>query len=144
MENTKICSKCGKEKPLSDYHKNGFDSHGNQKYRGYCKVCANNIEKARYRKKKQFIESLKESCIKCGETRPYVLDFHHMDKNQKDFTIGQIKKGSLEILKSEIEKCVVLCSNCHREFHYLEREYGITLEDYLNNNNNNNNNNNEE
>jgi len=28
MEETKICSKCGIEKPLSEYHKNGFDSHG--------------------------------------------------------------------------------------------------------------------
>lgn len=130
---TKICSKCGEEKPLSEYHKNGFDSNGNQKYRGYCKICANNIEKERYRRKKQFTESLKESCIKCGESRPYVLDFHHKDKTQKDFTIGQIKKGSLEILKNEIEKCVVLCSNCHREFHYLERECRISLEEYLKN-----------
>lgn len=132
MENTKICSKCGEEKPLTEYHKNGFDSYGNQKYRGYCKNCANNIEKERYRKKKQYTESLKGFCLKCGESRPYVLDFHHKDKAEKDFTIGKIKKDSLKILKEEIDKCVVLCSNCHREFHHLEREYGITLEDYLN------------
>lgn len=51
----KKCSKCGVERPLTDYHKNGFDAHGNQKYRGYCKFCANEIEKARYRKKKERI-----------------------------------------------------------------------------------------
>lgn len=133
MEHTKICSKCKKEKSLFDYHKNGFDRHGNQKYRGYCKDCANEIEKERYKKKKHFTDSLKTCCIKCGETRPYVLDFHHRDKDEKDFTIGKIKKGSLKILKNEIDKCVVLCSNCHREFHYLEREKDISLENYLKN-----------
>ena len=129
----KKCSKCGVERPLTDYHKNGFDIHGNQKYSGYCKFCANEIEKARYRKKKEFTESLKECCIKCGEERPYVLDFHHKDKNEKEFTIGKMKKGSLELLKNEIKKCVVLCANCHREFHYLAREKNITLEQYLQN-----------
>ena len=130
----KKCSKCGVERPLTDYHKNGFDAHGNQKYRGYCKLCANEIEKARYRKKKEFTESLKERCAKCGEDRPYVLDFHHKDKSEKEFTIGKMKKGSLELLENEIKKCVVLCANCHREFHYLEREKNITLEQYLQNN----------
>lgn len=128
---TKICSKCHQEKPLDAYHKNGFDNHGNQKYRGYCKECANKLERERYKKKKQFAESLKEKCEKCGETRAYVLDFHHKDKADKDFTIGQFKKGSLEVIKSEIDKCVVLCANCHREFHFLEREQHITLEEYL-------------
>lgn len=48
MTLTKICSKCKEEKPLSEYHKNGFDRQGNQKYRGYCKECARKIEAARY------------------------------------------------------------------------------------------------
>mgnify|MGYP006878131800 FL=1 len=48
MTMTKICSKCKEEKPLSEYHKNGFDRQGNQKYRGYCKECARKIEAARY------------------------------------------------------------------------------------------------
>ena len=128
---TKVCSKCGKEKPITEYHKNGFDSKGNQKYRGYCKTCANNLEKERYRKKKTFLDSFKHKCEKCGDERPYVLDFHHRDKADKDFTIGKLKKGSSEVLKSEIDKCVVLCSNCHREFHYLERKENLTLEEYL-------------
>lgn len=134
MTKTKICSKCGIEKPLTEYHKNGFDSHGNQKYRGYCKTCANARESARYREKKAFINSQRTPCVKCGESRIYVLDFHHVDETQKEFTIGKLKKGKKELLQNEINKCVSLCANCHREFHYLHSKFGISLEDYLNGN----------
>jgi predicted HNH restriction endonuclease len=60
-----------------------------------------------------------------------VLDFHHIDKETKEFTIGAIKKGSKEKILKEIDKCVCLCANCHREFHHLEREQQITLQEYL-------------
>lgn len=129
---TKICSKCGIEKPLSEYHKNGFDRLGNQKYRGYCKDCANALESARYQQKKAFIDAQRKPCAKCGENRIYVLDFHHIDETQKDFTIGKLKKGNKDILQNEIDKCISLCANCHREFHYLHNNQGLTLEDYLN------------
>ena len=129
---TKICSKCGIEKPLSEYHKNGFDRQGNQKYRGYCKACANAKESARYQEKKAFINSKRTPCVKCGESRIYVLDFHHVDETQKDFTIGKLKKGNQKILENEINKCISLCANCHREFHYFNSLNGLLLEDYLN------------
>ena len=129
---TKICSKCGIEKPLSEYHKNGFDNLGNQKYRGYCKTCANALESARYKRKKEFIDMHRQPCAKCGESRIYVLDFHHIDETQKDFTIGALKKGSESVLLNEIQKCISLCANCHREFHYLHSLYSINLENYLN------------
>ena len=128
---TKICSKCGIEKPLSEYHKNGFDRQGNQKYRGYCKKCANSREMERYWEKRNFIDSHRTVCAKCGESRPHVLDFHHRDPEEKEFTIGKLKKGSKEILQSEIDKCVCLCANCHRDFHYLEKNKFITLDEYL-------------
>ena len=128
---TKICSKCKRELPLTSYHKNGFNSQGRQQYRGYCKDCANNREKARYQEKKDYINQQKVCCEKCGDTRVWVLDFHHRDKDDKDFTIGALKKGSISVIQKEIEKCVVLCANCHREFHYLEREAGLSLEEYL-------------
>ena len=129
---TKICSKCGLEKPLSEYHKNGFDRQGIQKYRGYCKACANARESARYQEKKAFINSQRTPCVKCGESRIYVLDFHHVDETQKDFTIGKLKKGSQKVLQEEINKCISLCANCHREFHYFNSLNGLLLEDYLN------------
>jgi hypothetical protein len=129
---TKKCSKCGRELPLTEFHKNGFNKKGQQQYRGYCKSCANKRESERYYQKKEYIETFKKECAKCGDTRKYVLDFHHKKPSEKDFTIGQLKKGSLDLIKKEVEKCVVLCANCHREFHHLEKISNITLDKYLN------------
>ena len=127
---TKVCSKCGIEKPISEYHKNGFDRQGNQKYRGYCKICANKREMERYWEKRAFVDAQRDKCAKCGDERSYVLDFHHTDAAEKEFTIGKMKKGSFDVIQTEIDKCVCLCANCHREFHYLEKS-GITLDEYL-------------
>jgi ribosomal protein L30E len=52
------------------------------------------------------------------------LQFHHIDPSQKDFNIGG--RGSTrawETIKAEIEKCILLCANCHAEEHYKEMEY---------------------
>lgn len=127
--NTKVCSKCGVEKPVSEYHKNGFDRLGNQQYRGYCKTCANKRETERYWEKRAFVDSKRDKCAKCGDNRSYVLDFHHKDPHEKSFTIGKMSKGT-EALQEEIEKCVCLCANCHREFHHFEK-MGLTLSEYL-------------
>lgn len=129
---TKICSKCGIEKPLSEYHKNGFDRQGNQKYRGYCKACANKRETERYWEKRAFINTQRTKCAKCGDERSYVLDFHHINPEEKEFTIGKLRCGAKETLQKEIDKCVCLCANCHREFHHLNRiNPDLTLAEYL-------------
>ena len=128
---TKICSKCGIEKAITEYHKNGFDAQGNQKYRGYCKECACKTEAARYRAKQEFVNAQKKECVKCGDKREYVLDFHHKDPNEKEFTIGRTGTRMTMALQNEIDKCVVLCANCHREFHYLEKQKKISLEEFL-------------
>ena len=128
---TKICSKCKIEKSITDYHKNGFDRHGNQKYRGYCKQCANKLETQRYQDKKAYVDAQRTRCAKCGESRVHVLDFHHVDPQTKEFTIGRLKKGSYDIIQMEIDKCVCLCANCHRDFHYLQKQNNISLVEYI-------------
>lgn len=84
--------------------------------------------------RRQFINEYKAtcSCKKCGENRPYVLDFHHIDPNNKLFDLGNASKYSITKLKEELEKCITLCRNCHSEFHYLEKEQSMTIENYLN------------
>lgn len=69
-------------------------------------------------------------CNRCPESHPAVLDFHHLDPNQKDFNLSQaVTNGySSKRILEEIEKCEILCSNCHRKHHHNERmaqEQGI-------------------
>lgn len=60
------------------------------------------------------------SCRECGESHPATLDFHHRDASQKVSSIRtMITNGySRERVLAEIEKCDVLCSNCHRKIHW--------------------------
>jgi hypothetical protein len=67
--------------------------------------------------KKLLVEYKGGKCINCGYSNCVEsLDFHHLDSKEKDFNISG-KSYSLERLKNEVDKCVLLCSNCHREFH---------------------------
>ena len=58
-------------------------------------------------------------CQVCGYERCIeALEFHHLDPTRKDFGISH--KGytrSWEKVKEEVDKCILLCANCHREFH---------------------------
>lgn len=74
----------------------------------------------RYKERMEFVRSLKTSCSQCGENHPAVLDFHHTDPTEKEISVSQ-SKSKKQIL-SEIQKCIVLCSNCHRKLHWKERE----------------------
>lgn len=58
-------------------------------------------------------------CCKCGDSRAYVLCFHHTDTENKDFYISEMRarKVRLDDLIKEISKCILVCHNCHREIH---------------------------
>ena len=62
------------------------------------------------------------SCGVCGENHPACLDFHHINPQEKKFTIGRQERFiTLRSLQEEIAKCRVLCSNCHRKEHWQQR-----------------------
>ena len=62
-------------------------------------------------------------CSSCGETEVLLLEFHHTDRGIKEFTISdQIYRRSLEELVPELDKCVLLCGNCHRKQHRKDYE----------------------
>lgn len=128
---TKICSKCKRELPLTSYY-----SRGNGRLRSECKECHKNYVKKKYEERKEVVESIKTKCgcAKCGDKRGYVLDYHHIDPSIKEANISRITSNNnhMDTIQQEIDKCVVLCANCHREFHFLEHEHGITIEDFLN------------
>ena len=130
---TKVCTKCGRELPLSDF---AFRDKAKGTYRADCKKCHSDFMKKKYQEKRQTVEEYKANfaCQKCGDTRGYVLDFHHLDPTQKDNTVARLLAGSYSLDKvyKEIDKCVILCANCHREFHYLEKQKeNFSFEDFL-------------
>ena len=58
-------------------------------------------------------------CENCGYDR-YIgaLEFHHKDASKKDFTLSETKGYKFDQkIKDELDKCSLLCSNCHREKH---------------------------
>lgn len=69
---------------------------------------------------KERLYSYKQPCVKCGEDRLYVIDFHHIDPKSKSFNISTVGShySTVDISK-EVEKCVCLCRNCHTEFHHF-------------------------
>lgn len=98
-----------------------------------CKECVRKRQNDKYHNRKNWLNDYKaeRKCQKCNCDKFYLLDFHHIDPQQKDYTIASNPNAKKETLLQEIEKCVLLCSNCHREFHYLEKEFNITIQEYL-------------
>lgn len=125
------CYNCKKNKDVSNFSKNSSRPTG---YNSQCKECHKEYRRSHYLKNKDkyiqkaklnrekfrkwFIEfKSKLKCKNCGENRHWVLDFHH--KKNKDVEVSKLvgncsKKRILE----EINKCEVLCANCHRDYHY--------------------------
>jgi hypothetical protein len=134
----KTCIDCKQEKQIEQFP---FDKSRNR-YLSVCKQCTairtedyrqNNKDKWKQQskthslKRKNVVDEWKsQGCIKCGDKRHYVIDAHHLDPTQKEFSIGTSIRG-INVTKAELEKCIPLCSNCHREFHYLN----TTIEEYL-------------
>ncbi|UBF23042.1 HNH endonuclease [Haloarcula virus HCTV-16] len=56
-------------------------------------------------------------CSECGEDHPACLDFHHVE--EKEYAVHKMARDgySLDKIKEEVEKCIVLCANCHRKRH---------------------------
>lgn len=148
-EKIKECSKCHKLLPWDCFR---WKNKALNKKHSQCKECqkvqehehylnsqerrqnVQNRAKTQKNNNVEFIENIKkQGCEKCGDKRTYVLDFHHINPQEKDNTIAHmIKSSSLKKLAIEVDKCKLLCANCHREFHYLEKENkNFTLEDYL-------------
>lgn len=113
-----ICHLCKKEKSPEDFYarnKNG------KLIRGECKECAQKDRKKRMIKFKQAcVDHKGGSCQICGYCRCLrSMDFHHIDPSKKDFAISDMRFGYnvTEVVKKELDKCVLVCRNCHGEVH---------------------------
>lgn len=129
----KVCSTCKREFQITNFYRCGYKTSGDIKYANECIDCRKLREKQRYEEQQLELLSRKKSCVHCGLSKPYLLEFHHRDPSAKEFTIAHWRKRSREALENEIRQCDTLCKNCHAEFHFLNRTQGITYEDYLKN-----------
>lgn len=118
----KMCSICGETKELDKFQSNGFQPNGKKKYKPNCSSCTN---AARYKDRMEKISKaldqlgMRLQCELCGyKKNSAALHFHHIDPKEKEFRVSEVRSStSYERLYNEIEKCVVLCANCHAEEH---------------------------
>lgn len=130
----KACTKCGEEKDEAE----GFHLRDRLKNsrRSICKSCCSAHKKEHYRKNKdrckaqireykqgsrlevreKTFEHLRENpCVDCGESDILVLEFDHV-RGLKKYNICDMMRGSFswKSVQKEIEKCEVVCANCHK------------------------------
>jgi len=68
--------------------------------------------------KLQAIKLLGGECCKCGYNKCVdALEFHHENPNEKEFKLGSGNTMSWRDYKAEVQKCILVCSNCHKEIH---------------------------
>lgn len=81
------------------------------------KTNSENVMLWRKRKKRELIEYKGGKCEICGYNKcDRALHFHHLNPKEKDFQISG-KSLNFEKLKNEVDKCILVCSNCHCEIH---------------------------
>jgi hypothetical protein len=109
LQRTKTCKYCKTE------NNNDF----NPRARTVCKHCKNQKYIQRWISLKQkAIDYLGGKCTSCGYNKYYgALEFHHVDPNTKDTVWNHLKKRSWDRIIVELDKCQLLCSNCHKEIH---------------------------
>ena len=95
-----------------------------QKCKEYYQANQQRINKQRREERKKrtkFIDDykLEHGCAICGYNKcAAALDFHHVDGDDKSFRIARgVGSNSMEKVKEEMAKCIVICANCHRELH---------------------------
>lgn len=127
-----ICKTCGKEFEHTRRRVNCFEcSPSRNKYENEDerikerrKQVVANVQRRREKVKKLSIEYKGGKCQICGYNKCVdALEFHHLNPEEKEFGISS--KGytrSWEKVQQELDKCILLCSNCHREVHHKENE----------------------
>lgn len=128
----KVCNKCKTWLPLTAFSRNKECSLG---VVGTCRQCENERVTKWYRdnrkrrqqamnernrkRKRLVVEHFGDKCLDCGQTYPQcVYEFHHLDPSQKDWNPSQSLSHSEERMWQELNKCVMLCSKCHKIRHF--------------------------
>jgi hypothetical protein len=122
IHESKHCKRCDTVKTSDEFYRRrkGADLSP------YCKACTKEqtIERQRALKLRAIIYK-GGKCEKCGYDKcPGAFDFHHIDPTEKEFGISRKRTTSWTLeFRTELDKCSLLCANCHREEHWEEKEF---------------------
>ena len=128
---TRTCKICKKCKEITEFTKREI-IQGKQIYRYRCRECTAELNKKRRIELLNYTDSYKKAtpCQKCGFDDFRALQFHHINREDKSFTISEAVKNriSLNTISREIKKCLILCANCHQILHWNERNQAEMVE----------------
>lgn len=99
---------------MTEFVAQGSDNHWR------CVKCRNErVSEHRRKIKERAVEYKGGACQECGYSACHAaLEFHHLDPAEKDFHLARAGHSrSWERVRAELDKCVMLCSNCHKEVH---------------------------
>lgn len=106
----KPCPICGKEKSITEFPRDWGAAP--------CKDCLSKSNRDKKREfKRKIVEYKGGKCVLCSESSLPVLEFHHIDPSKKEFSFGSKQPTVFAKVKEELDKCVLLCSNCHKKVH---------------------------
>lgn len=141
---TATCAKCGLERPTGDFYTKRSAKSGRA---SRCKSCELTQKRDEYRadgaaRRQKARDSFASGsravtrarnaawlleylssrpCVACGEGDPVVLDLDHIRGNKRASVANMVNGHSLAAIQAEVEKCQVLCANCHRKKTVIER-----------------------
>jgi len=120
---SKTCPKCKETKPTSEFH---FKKTENR-FNSWCKQCVYGLQKGRWTARKiEAIKLMGEKCCKCGYDKNIsALEFHHLEAKDKELQWNKLRQVGWESVIKELQKCIMVCANCHRETHnpQLDKSY---------------------
>lgn len=120
---TRTCQRCKVEQPLSGFYieaeaRSGARKGSKKPALRPCRVCNREMMQEISAPKRKMIRDRKmgTGCMDCGlfPDVPEVLEFDHRPDEKKSFGLAQIMGKSLDQIEAEMNKCDVVCANCHR------------------------------
>ena len=128
---SKKCNQCNQTKYLEEF---SWKCKSKRRRITRCRECVNNYNRQHYKSNKNYYKAktnqsynklttllysikFSNSCNKCGENTPSCLEFNHINREDKKYQISsmcRMGKSEEQFIK-EVEKCEILCCNCHRK-----------------------------
>lgn len=121
----KTCTKCKQNKDKSE-----FKYRAKNRLHSWCRECMDRLSLSRHtavrhKTKMEAVQYKGGRCSKCGGVfHPAVFDFHH--EGDKNKIIGRYLHYGIDKIKDELDKCILVCSNCHRLIHWEMSNYEDT------------------